>query len=81
MGFAELYLIALIVAINVKQETITSSFADTPATFSEICKAEVPLIVAIEYLEPVYLDIFFSNKSTNFPEVETQPSSIHFFIN
>ena len=68
-------------AINVKQETITSSFADTPATFNEICKAEVQLTVAIEYLLPVYLDIFFSNKSTKFPDVETQPSSMHFFIN
>ena len=41
--------------------------------------AEVPLVVATAYFAPVYLAIFFSNSSTNFPTDETKVESTHSF--
>ena len=60
-GEQELYKTAFIEATKVSVGTITSSPEETPANFKLICNADVPELHAIAYLEPVYLEIAFSN--------------------
>ena len=40
--------------------------------FKERNNASVPLFVAIEYLEPIYFENFFSNSFTYFPKVKSE---------
>ena len=69
---------AFIGAIKVKVGVKTSSPLLTPANLRLIWIALVALIKAIACFEPTYLQIFFSNLFTNFPEV-THPVEIHSF--
>ena len=64
-------------AINVSGWVITSSFFLTLAISKATCRADVPLLVAIAYLAPVYLAISSSNLSTNLPTDDTNVESMH----
>ncbi|MBA7552034.1 hypothetical protein ES705_44585 [subsurface metagenome] len=58
---------------------ITSSPCFTFDRINDICKAAVPFTTATAYLLAVYSAIFFSNRLTNFPTLETNVLSIHSF--
>ena len=55
---------ALAGAIKVSEETSTSSSACTPASSRAMCRAAVPLTVAMAYLVPARSATIFSNRST-----------------
>ena len=65
--------------MNVSDGTITSSLNLTFKHFNKIWIALVPFITATAFLDFVYFAIFFSNNSTNFPELDTKVLLIHSF--
>ena len=84
IGTPPSYTTGLIVAANVMSEQNTLSPGFTPASFTAICKAAVPVDKATAYLHPI---LSHARRSISFmllPTVESQfvsnASNIYFFI-